>query len=81
MKIKRGDLGYFVQYKDYIAEKAPWVNEVYGYSIYFFNNGQISSLQWHDSMTPMQQEIMLKGINALCNTNFYFAEDHEVSND
>lgn len=81
MKIMRNDLGLFNQHKDYIKERAPWVEKVYCSSIYFFSDGQFSSLQWHDSMTPMQQEIILKGINTLCNTNFYFAEDSEVSND
>jgi hypothetical protein len=81
VKIKREDLLQFFIHEDYIKSKCRHVRDVYSNSIYFHSSK--FNMSWFDfnSYTQMQvipelsiQDLILAGINAMCNTEFVFED-------
>jgi hypothetical protein len=78
-KIKRVDLLYFYEFEHYIKDKCPIVKDVYSSSMYFDKTNACCHLSWGPwcdgkLMTTEMQDMVLRGINAICGTEFVFED-------
>jgi hypothetical protein len=77
-KIKRGELFSFYEYSHYIMDKNPLVKDVYSNSIYFDKTNSCCNMSWgpwcEGQISRDVEDMVLRAINGLCNTEFVFED-------
>lgn len=74
-KIKRPELYMLFTHGDYIKSCNPLVTDVYCSSVYFLDSRLYLDITLSKSSTHhLAENIFLRGINAMCHTNFVFDE-------
>ena len=75
IKIKSRELRMLWKHDEYIRTKCPAVKSVFSDSIYFYNDEVFVSLSTGCKISQMSEKIFIRGINAMCHTNFELEEE------
>ena len=75
MEIRREELFELYRFQEYIKSKSKFIDRVYSDTLYFSDN-PFNYLCWHESLYEVRErmDLLLKTINALCNTDFVFID-------
>ena len=75
MEIRREELLELFRFEGYIKSKSKFIDRVYSDTLYFSDN-PFAYLTWHESLYEDRErmDLLLKTINALCNTDFVFID-------